>query len=125
MSSPTYHDILTADLRLNRPAIRVLADRRAAQEHAEFAKMGHDRPMRRCRRIALRYFLEVARQAQGAELARRAHAALPLRDQLIASAELQLTIARDGMGMPLDRAKVRRLTAARDAVLAMDTERAP
>lgn len=120
----TYHDILTADLRFDRAAIRAVTDRKAAQEHSEFARMGHDRSMRRCRRIALRQVLEFARRQRDAELARRAHAALPVREQLIRSAELQLTIARDGMGMPLDVDKVRRLTAAFEAVKAMPTEHA-
>lgn len=64
--------------------------------------------------VALKIETEDARSRLETAALRKAFNELPLREQLIRSLELELDIASNGLGMPLDHDKIERLRKAVD-----------
>jgi hypothetical protein len=91
---------------------RAIAAQRATREHEVLQKLGVTPSWQDCFDAELRRVLSDAADIRELRLARKAIHALPLREQLIRSAEWELHKARNGLGMPIDSDKVARLEEA-------------
>ncbi len=100
-------DILTA---------RSIAAVRATLNHDAIQRHGDIGSWQDCFESELRRVMSDAADIRELRVARQVVHALPLREQLIRSAEWELHKARNGLGMPIDQDKVARLEEALDRV---------